>query len=203
MDEYASNSLKSRSGGDNSQIEHRANKLTDTKAKRKKKSGIKKLGSMIISEDVDNVKSYIIMDVIVPSVKKAILDVVSNGIRMILYGTVEDRDRAKSRFSEGRTSYRSFYDDNRNESRKSYYRSAYDFDDIIFPSRRKAEDVIDEMNRILREYRIVRVFDLYESADLTPNPTDAKYGWTDISSARIAEDYDGYVIRLPRPVPIE
>lgn len=202
MDNYASNSAKSRAK-DSSQIEHRATKIGDVKAKRKKKSNIKKFGDMIISEDVDNVKSYIIMDVIIPSVKKAILDVVSNGIRMILYGTVEDRDRAKPRFSESHTSYRSFYDDNKYESRKSYYRSAYDVDDIIFPTSKKAEDVLNEMNRILGKYHIVRVFDLYECADLTPNPTDANYGWTDISSARIASDYDGFVIRLPRPVPID
>ena len=62
------------------------NKVVSGTVKRSKNSG-SKLADVFISEDVSNVKNYILMDVIVPAVKKAISDVITNGIDMLLYGS--------------------------------------------------------------------------------------------------------------------
>ena len=62
-------------------------KVVTGKVKTKKKSEIRKLKDTFISEDVSNVKSYIVMDVLIPAAKKAISDIVRDGIDMILYGS--------------------------------------------------------------------------------------------------------------------
>ena len=83
MSEYKSNSHRSKNENrDNKKVE----KIVSGKARVKKKSGISKLKDNLISEDVDNVKSYAITDVLIPAAKKAISDIVTNGIDMILYG---------------------------------------------------------------------------------------------------------------------
>lgn len=38
---------------------------------------------MFISEDAGNIKSYVVLDVLVPAIKKAIADIVTGGIDML------------------------------------------------------------------------------------------------------------------------
>ena len=68
-----------------------------------KKNNVRKLTDIFISEDVSNVKSYVFMDVLVPAIKKAISDIVTDGVDMILYGESGRKGRKRS---EGNVSYR-------------------------------------------------------------------------------------------------
>ena len=52
-------------------------------------------------------KSYIVMDVLVPAIKKAISDIVTNGIDMILYG---EAGKSKKNSTASKVSYQKFYD---------------------------------------------------------------------------------------------
>ena len=88
MAEYQSNSHKSKA--ERAEIakaaeEKKVKKVVSGKVKTKKNDG-RKLASMFISEDAADVKSYVIMDVLIPAIKKAISDIVTDGIDMILYG---------------------------------------------------------------------------------------------------------------------
>ena len=65
--------------------EKRAEKVISGTAKTKKNE-MRKLTDIFISEDVANVKNYILMDVLVPSIKKAIYDIVVNSLDMSLFG---------------------------------------------------------------------------------------------------------------------
>ena len=60
-------------------------------AKLRKKNELQKVAGSIISEDAKSVKSYILMDVLVPAIKDAIEDIVTNGIRMLLRGDTSAR----------------------------------------------------------------------------------------------------------------
>lgn len=86
MEEYKPNSHKSKEEQKNLVPEKRVEKVISGTVKPKKKSEVQKFADVFISEDVNNVKSYIVMDVLVPAIKKAISDIVTNGIDMILYG---------------------------------------------------------------------------------------------------------------------
>ena len=81
-DEYKSNSHKSNEVDERKKV----GKVVKGKVKTKKKSGITKFTDVFISEDVSSVKSYIIGEVLIPAMKKALSDIVTNGIDMILYG---------------------------------------------------------------------------------------------------------------------
>lgn len=86
MEEYKPNSHKSKEEQKDLVPEKRVEKVISGTVKPKKKSEMQKFADVFISEDVNNVKSYIVMDVLVPAIKKAISDIVTNGIDMILYG---------------------------------------------------------------------------------------------------------------------
>jgi hypothetical protein len=172
-------------------------------AKTKKKSEISKLGDVFISEDIKNVKSYVLMDVLVPAIKKAISDIVTNGIDMILYG---ETGRSSKRASTDRFSYSSCYSGSRNDRPSESNRGRFEYDDIIFTSRADAARVQEELANVIDRYGFVTVLDYYDMAEITAPHTANKYGWMSRQSiihADIIRARDGYIIRLPKAMPID
>ena len=77
-EEYLPNSHRYKEGQKESLPEKkRVEKVIHGKVKVRPKSGLHKLTDVFISEDAANVKSYIVMDVLVPAVKKAISDMIA------------------------------------------------------------------------------------------------------------------------------
>ena len=155
-------------------------------------------------EDAANVKSYILMDVLVPAVKKAISDIVRDGIDMILYGS---SGSSRSSRNSDHVSYKSYYGSDRNSGRSSdrfaTNRVRYSPDDIVLDSRGEAEQVLRHMDDILDTYQMVRVADLYDLVGITGDHTDNKYGWTNLRNAEVVRTKDGYKLKLPRALPID
>lgn len=171
-----------------------------------KTNEVRKITDIFISEDVSNVKNYIFMDVLVPAIKKAIYDIVTNGIDMFLYG-----NSGKGRNSSGggpRVSYRNYYDQKNpsggprgTENQKSS--NGFDYEDIVFDNRGEAEAALQQMREIVARYGIVTVNDLYEMTPLSAPYTSTKYGWMDVSNVTVQRVRDGYILKLPRAVPID
>lgn len=202
MDDYKPNSHRFKEEQKASTIEtKKVEKVVAKTAKTKKKSELTKLKDVFISEDVSNVKTYIISDVLIPAAKKAIYDIITNGIDMILYG---GSGRSKSKSNVDKVSYRSYYETPKDRfgSNSVNITRGFEYDDIIFESRGEAEAVRTQMNEIIDQYGVVTVADLYEMADLTAPYTSNKYGWTSIRNADIGRVRDGYVLKLSRAMPI-
>lgn len=186
-------------------VEKRVQKVVKDPAKTKKNE-VRKIADIFISEDVSNVKNYIFMDVLVPAVKKAIYDIVTNGIDMFLYGGT---GKGKSSSSPGaKVSYRSYYDQ---KNSSSGYRGSenvrsnngFEYDDIEFQHRGEAEAALQQMHDAIARYGIVTVADLYDMAGLTAPYTSQKYGWMSVNGVNVVRTRDGYVLKLPRAVPID
>ena len=77
------------------------------------------------------------------------------------------------------------------------------YDDIVLTTRGDAEAVLDAMNDIINQYGTVSVADLY---DLTNVPNDNfamnRYGWINISGATTVRVRDGYILKLPKAIPL-
>lgn len=178
-------------------------KVVTGKTQVRKKNEIRKLADVFISEDIRNVKSYVIMDVLIPTIKKAVSDIVTNGIDMILFG---ESGRKQKSSNASRISYASYYDRNRDDrhSASSQASTRYNYDDVIIETRGEAEEVLTRMEELIDVYGMVSVADFYELVDVTGNYTDNKYGWTNLHSATIvrARGGSGYMIKLPRAIPL-
>lgn len=205
MNQYPSNSRKSKEEQRESVPEKKIEKVISGEAKTKKKSEIQKFTDVFVSEDMNSVKSYIVMDVLVPAVKKAISDIVTNGIDMILYGEAGGRNSKKNKASN--VSYRSYYesrDDRRDRSSNNHgYQTGYNFDNVILDNRGEAEDVLTRMDELIETYNIVSVADFYDLVGVSCNYTDNKYGWTDLRSASVVRTRDGYMIKLPKAMALD
>lgn len=171
-------------------------------AKVKKKSELQKFTKAFISEDVSSVKSHVISDVIIPAAKKLIYDIVKDGIDMLLYGASGGGSTRNTTGSK--VSYSKMYDDPRDRrGNQTSSKTRFDFDDIIFPSRGVAEAVLVQMQEVIDRYGFVTVADMYDMADITQPYTSNKYGWINVSTAEVSRVRDGYIIKLPRAVPLD
>ena len=176
--------------------------ITGTASVKKRKHN--KFTEMFISEDVSNVKTYILSDVLVPAAKKLISDIVKDGIEMILYGST-GREKRSSGFRADYVSYNR-YSDRRYDDRRlsdSETRTGYRYDDIYLENRGEAEEVLDQMCNIIEEYGMVSVMDLYDLVGVTGQYTDNKYGWTNLRNAEPVRTRDGYMLKLPRAIPLK
>ena len=201
MEDYKPNSHKYK----NEQKElpkKKVEKVVTGNVRVRKKTQASKFKDVFISEDAANVKSYILMDVLVPAVKKAVADIVTDGIDMILYGG-SGGGRSKNRSRSSKVSYTNFYD-RRDEgrSRIDTRRTSYGVDDIVLDTRGEAEDILMHMRDIIDEYDFASVADLYDLVGVTGSYTDNKYGWDNIRNAEVVRVRDGYLLKMPKAKPI-
>ena len=166
-----------------------------------KKNNVRKLTNTFVTEDIQNVKSYVLMDVLVPAIKKAISDIVTNGIDMLLYG---ETGRSRRKTNASVVSYRNYYDSRREERySSSRTRTGYSYDDVVLETRGEAEDVLSRMDELIDTYGVVSVADLYDLVGISCNYTDNKYGWTNLRNAEPVRVRDGYMLKLPKAMPID
>lgn len=197
MEEYKSNSHKSRERQNEPIPEKKVEKVISGSAKSKKKSGLRKITNIFVPEDVEDVKSYIFEDIVVPAVKDIILDAVK------AFLGVKGGSRGKST-TASKVSYRKYYDDRdrRDYSGVTRTRTGYEYDDVIIENRGEAEDALSRMDELISTYGLVSVADFYDLVGIAGNYTDNKYGWTDIRSASVIRVREGYMIKLPKALPL-
>ncbi len=192
MEEYKSNSHKSKEERNEIIQAKNIKKVVQGSVKVKNKNGISKLAGIFTADDIDAAKRYVFEDIVVPAIKDVLLDSVK-----VFLGVNGSRDRT----SASKVSYRSYYD--KENSRTSYSnKSRYDYDDVVLNSRGEAEEVLSRMDELMSVYGLVSVADFYDLVGVAGNYTDNKYGWTNIRSASVVRVRDGYMIKLPRALPL-
>lgn len=188
--------------------EKRIEKIVTGEVSVKKKSSLvlfaNRLG--IIPEDVDDVKDYILKEQIVPTAKNLLFDI----LQTVIFGSSDRRRGGYSRGGGGKTSYERYYygdrRDDRDRDSKGRQRSI-NYDEIVFKTRGDAEYTLDALQDLVRRYGSVSIADIYDMAGITNFAyTYNKYGWDserDIADARISRVSDGFIIKLPKPYPID
>lgn len=173
----------------------------------------KKLSKALMAETGETVRSYLLWDVLVPAVKDTIADLVKKGIDVVLYGSAKPSTVKR----DGYQSYISYnsYQNRRSDppfnpdpsyktSRYSYQRRvAHDFSDIVLTSRADAENVLDLLVESTLQYGEASVADFYELVGVPSQYTDNKFGWGELSEARVLQVRGGYILDLPRPEPLD
>ena len=200
MMEYEPNSNKYKEAQKNAPIEKKEiKKVVSGPVKAKKKSGVAKLAEVFVAEDAQNIKSYIVDDVLIPAARKGIWDLITGTLDMLLNGK---RTTRSGRTYADRVSYENYSKSDRDRDRDPRPRSAYSYEEQIIDSRAEAEEVLEQMKGLLELYGQVSVADYYELCGKVCEYTDNNYGWTDLRRAEVLRYRDGYIVELPRPYPL-
>lgn len=194
--------------------EHKTEKVVQGEVTTRKKSLVKRAEGAMLSEDASTVKEYLFWDVLIPAVKELVAESVKKAVDAIFYGDRRtssslERNKGTTYVRYDKASYDRPYRSSssrsaRVEPRTSYNRrAAHDFDDIILESRTDAENVLDALVDSTMNYGLVSVADFYEMVGLDPKYTDWKWGWYELSKARVERVRSGYIVVLPHPVVLD
>lgn len=171
-----------------------------------KKGFFQKAKEALVSDDSSNIGTYILQDVLIPALKEAISDVVTNGIDILLYGE-SGKSHLANRKPGSRIQYSSLYDGANNHLKTGRRdivseRTRIDYEQVVISTRPEAQSVLDQLQDMIDRYQIASIADLYDSLGITPRSTDHNYGWTDISSSTIIHVKNGWVLNMPKAMPI-
>jgi len=205
--------------------ERHVKKVVTGKVIEKKKSFSKKLAEMLTHDegsDMNSVVSYVIQDILLPSAKALVYDIITGGVEMKLFGTSSGKRSRSSRSRDGSsgktyTSYDSISsgrnrgrdrdrDDDDRKANAERNRARHNFDDIVIKDRGDAEEVIDQLIELVdSSYGVASVADLYEMLGIPSSFTDNKFGWEDLTprNAYAKRGRDGFILILPKPKAID
>lgn len=169
----------------------------------------KKFTETFMTEDVHDVKSWLVMDVLIPGIKNTVLDVLS----MMFFGEIGSRNRSghSRRDRDDRTNYSSYYHRSSSSRRDQNYSRRRDRDDrydsdnrvdfrnIVLRNRDDAERVICALRDRIRDYGSASVADLLDLIDVAGRYTDNNYGWDDERDIGIRRISSGFLIDVAEP----
>lgn len=163
----------------------------------------------------DGVVAYLLKDVLIPAAQNLLTDFVTQGIEKAVYGEVQSRPRTGySGYRGSSTINRPYTQYNQPttiisrpgvnravpERRPITQPDALDIGDVILETKVEAQSIAEKLMEIVEEYQVVTVATLNEMLGQTPEYTDNKFGWTNLSSMDIKRVREGWLILLPSPI---
>lgn len=194
---------------DEKKPEKNIQKVVNGDVKKHQKTLGEKFKETFLSDEVGDVKSYLVFDVMIPALKDVVFDLVEKGVKMALFGEGTPSHVQRGRGSGNYVSYQAYSDRDRRAYRPSrrsgsYNRvSANDFSDVIFPERIDAEHVLDGLLELIDRYEAASVMDFKKFSGLPTSYTDDAAGWVNLSSAQVVRTREGYILKLPRPINLD
>lgn len=180
----------------------------------KKPGFVTRFKETFIAEDARDVGDYIVWDILIPTIKRTIRDIIVGSADRIFLGTSSSAPSTSSLYRErGVTRVRTDYAaksrtqttfETRPISSASITRSGYRVNDFEFETREDAEYVWSKLLKHIEEYGKVGVNQYFEMVGKSSDYTAQKWGWNDLSDACVINSTHGtFLLRLPDPVVIK
>ena len=164
-------------------------------------------------EGVSGIGEYVNEEIIKPAIKNIIVDAVTSGINMVMYGERGGRgtggyrpttnyQRSTHQSSYQRTNYTSRYTQHNAEpvqQPREVVRNRHVVEEYVLQDRHDASHVLVSLTENADSYGTVSVADYYELIGVPSTYTDNNYGWSidTITRATIIGVRGGYVIKFP------
>jgi hypothetical protein len=167
----------------------------------------RRAGRSVFAEDAGSIGRYAMTDLIVPTIRNTIRELVVGVVDRALYGAKAGVARQggpgmglRGNVSSIRTRYDQMSEGSRVISREA--RARHDFDDVVFDNREEAIAVLEGLIMRIERYRVATVADLYNLCGVTGDFAAQKWGWTDLNTANVRQRYGGWLLDLPEPEPV-
>lgn len=210
MEEFPSNT-RARRDEAREPVKPRVERVVHSKVTLKQKGRVRKVVEMFIGGEPRSVGEFVLGSVLVPAFR----DLVANGFQEMIDGMVygesrHGRGRGYRGPTMGDTSRYHRMGSSRVVSMRPDPREPVtarasgitEYEDIIFPMRVEASEVLDELFKVINSYEAATVRDLYDLVGIKAPYTAEKYGWVDLRDADIRPVRGGYLLDLPRPEPL-
>lgn len=175
----------------------------------KKPSFASRLKETFIAEDARDVGDYILWDILVPTIKRTIRDIIVGSADRVFLGTGVSsssnslyRERGVTyvrRTDYGASSRVSTAKAPKVENRMSPPVN-FGLDQIVFDNYEDASSVLERLVDYLDTYGKATVDDYFDLIGKSAPFTAQNWGWRSLSSATIINTAGGYFIKLPKPI---
>lgn len=209
----AKNNMDVSKGGDEEIRSERKSldKVVTTEPKKIKRSLVGRLISGVLGpEGLPGVGQYISEEIVVPAIKNIIVDTVTSGINMVMYGDSKGgspRNHGGSPRYTGYSSsqrptvnYSSRYTSQKPEPLHVPNRNVVQsVEEYVIETREDAAHVLTTLTEQADMYGSVSIADYYDLIGVPSNYTDNNYGWLleGISHSNIRPVRGGFVIKFP------
>lgn len=167
-----------------------------------KKSKMNSLGKSVIQGSITDAITLAFTELIIPAGRDLLFNVVTSVSQTLIYGESEPPSTSNG---VNRIPYSSISNYNRvgrPTSRVQKIRQRPE-DGFVFERKSDADTIIEELREACDSFGVVTVQALYEICDKTAPYTANKYGWMNLDDARVERTRDGYVLKLPRSMPLD
>lgn len=192
--------------------ERKVPKIEGISAVAQKKPMGRRIAEMFSPSDLKSIGALIFTTVVIPAAKDMFFDAIKEGSSRAIYGETSSRRGGGpvGNIRKPQTSYGSVFrsgassiasrlqEDEQRRTISDRAKSTHDFgNEILIKDRSDAEEVLFNLAGLIKEYGTASVNDLYEMVEITGSFTDHRWGWDDVSRARVVHTRGGYILDLP------
>lgn len=182
-----------------------------------KASILEKFADTFLAGSLRDVGDYVISDVVIPAIKKTLVEIIKNGADMLFFGETK-ASRVYDQTNPW-TSYNAYYQSgakNNKSASSDRDRGGSDNYRLEFATKGQAEQARDELLEIFRNYPSASIADFCEICRMKIKETDPQiakeipakwndndWGWYGLTPAdcEVVRLFNGYyTIKLPKPV---
>lgn len=170
-----------------------------------------KFKTIFFGSSAKDVARFVAESVLLPALRKLVVDTVSEGAQRMMYGGSQQSMRRTPEYRprvtynnpiqrpalypadprSGRANLPDQYGTNRREGNQ-----------IIFANREEAELVLERLLDIINQFDVASLADLYDLVGLPTTHVDNKWGWTFMPGVQIRQVREGFLLDLPAAEPI-
>lgn len=209
MEQYPSNTLKERNKQAQKKEKPDLKCVVSGKSKPVPQSLWSKVFVGIKPASGQTMKSFIFDEIVTPLIQRAVVEGVTGAINYLVKGDAYADRKNNSSFGKSYINYNGISSGKSNVNGSQYVysgkNSGMEIENVWFESRVDAQRVLDEMQNVIANYDILTVNGFYDIIGRTNiiDPSNEKFGWSDLRNAYITASRGGWVIHLPHPMPID
>ncbi len=209
MEQYPSNTLKERSKQAQQKPKPELKCVVTGKSKSVPQSIWSKVFVGIKPASGQTMKSFIFDEIVTPLIQRAVVEGVTGAINYLVKGDAYADRKATNSFGKSYINYNGISSGKPSSGGGQYVysgkNSGMEIENVWFESRVDAQRVLDEMTSVIAQYDILTVNGFYDLIGRTSliDPSNEKFGWSDLRNAYITGARGGWIIHLPRPMPID
>ena len=173
----------------------------------KKAPVMKRMVRGLVADDINNVGEFLVTDVLLPSFRNLLFDLITQGSARTLFGSTGARRSlgGAGPVSSIRTAYNKIAEGNPSDIRRSAQpvrRRTAPMELIILETREEALAVLDALMARVERFGRASKADLNDLLGITGEFTDQNWGWTNLDQAGVSQSRDGYLLDFPDPIDI-
>lgn len=159
------------------------------------------------------IEDYTLKEVLLPGIKNAVWDIFTTALNILLYGESDTPNRTGNMRYGSSINYSRNYAStgnlrkleraNRPSNNAVKQVKSRPEEEIIFERKADADLVLDNLREAIQEFGTVSVQTLFDMCQQTAPWTANKYGWMDLEDAYVQRVRDGYILNLPRSLPLD